>query len=125
MTTNPVGWFEIPVTVMPRAIKYYETVFNLKLVPPSEETGPVIMAFFPFTSGLPGASGALVKASGYNPSSAGSLVYFSVQSIESTIKTVTDLGCRVLKPKTSIGPHGFIAFIEDHDGNRIGIHCKS
>lgn len=31
MQNNVVGWFEIPVTNMDRAIKFYETVLDVKL----------------------------------------------------------------------------------------------
>ena len=31
MFTNPVGWFEIYVQDMTRAIKFYESVFDTKL----------------------------------------------------------------------------------------------
>jgi predicted enzyme related to lactoylglutathione lyase len=46
MENNLVGWFEIPVTDMERAIKFYEEVFDIKF---SRNTmGPLDMAWFPF-----------------------------------------------------------------------------
>jgi uncharacterized protein len=46
MKHNIVGWFEIPVSDMNRAIRFYETVFNLKL--DHQLLGPLEMAWFPF-----------------------------------------------------------------------------
>lgn len=31
MKKNAVGWFEIPATDMDRAVKFYETVFDIRL----------------------------------------------------------------------------------------------
>jgi predicted enzyme related to lactoylglutathione lyase len=40
------------------------------------------------------------------------------------LKRVEPAGGKVLQPKTSIGEFGFYAFVEDTEGNRIGIHSK-
>jgi hypothetical protein len=42
---NVVGWFEILVTDMERAIRFYEQVFDFKLNP--QQIGPLEMAWFP------------------------------------------------------------------------------
>jgi predicted enzyme related to lactoylglutathione lyase len=57
VTRNAVGWFEIPVNDMERAIKFYETVFEYKLE--RHQMGPLDMAWFPFAD-IPGAPGTLV-----------------------------------------------------------------
>lgn len=113
------GWFEIPIISMNRAIQYYETVFQVKLSPTSLDNPPVVSAYFPAVQ--MGITGALVKAPGYNPSSAGSMVYFIVASIDDVIARVNALNCRVLKQKTPIESGGAFAWIEDYDGNRLGI----
>lgn len=117
--TTLVGWFEIPVVSMNRAIQYYEAVFGVTLAPTSRENPAVVSAYFP--SATQGISGALVKNSGYNPSSAGSMVYFTVESVDAVIATVNKLGCRVLRPKTLVEGGGAFAWIEDYDGNRLGV----
>ena len=48
---NPVGWFEIPVTDMERATKFYGTVFNTELSPLPMEKGE--MMAFPWKDGAP------------------------------------------------------------------------
>lgn len=43
---NIVGWFEILVSNMERVIKFYETIFGVKLQ--REMMGNLDMAWFPF-----------------------------------------------------------------------------
>ena len=54
MDKNAVGWFEIPVTDMDRAIKFYETVFEISLS--RNNMGPLDMAWFPWVEGGIGAA---------------------------------------------------------------------
>lgn len=51
------------------------------------------------------------------------MVYFSVASIEETVQKATEKGSRVLNGKTFIGEFGFIAHLEDSEGNRIALHA--
>jgi predicted enzyme related to lactoylglutathione lyase len=119
--TNPVNWFEIPVDDLDRAKKFYETVLGIELS--LQEMGPLQMAWFPMTEGLPGATGSLVKGEGYSPSTAGSLVYFTVKDLDETLGRVSAGGGKVLFPKMSIGEYGFIAHFEDSEGNRVALHA--
>ena len=73
---NIGGWFEIPVTDMERAIKFYETVFKIKLS--RHKMGTLYMAWFPWAEDVnaPGASGSLVHHPDfYKPSTEGTLMY--------------------------------------------------
>ena len=117
---NAVNWFEIPTTDLDRATKFYETVMDKKLT--FMEMGPSKMAMFPMEQGAPNAAGALVKEEGYVPSHTGSVVYFSVESIEDTLAKVHDNGGSTITPKMSIGENGFIAHFEDCEGNRVALH---
>ena len=117
---NPVGWFEIPVTDLDRAKEFYEAVFGFKLE--VHEMGPLKMAWFPMKPNEPQATGSLVKADGYKPSHSGTLVYFSVNDIEVTLKKADDSGGKTLKAKYPIGEHGFVGILEDTEGNRVAIH---
>jgi predicted enzyme related to lactoylglutathione lyase len=120
---NPVNWFEIPVRKMERAKRFYDRVFEVNLA--LTDMGPAEMAWFPMSAGNPGAGGTLIKSDGYTPSHAGSVVYFSVPSIEACAARTTESGGRILLPKTGIGEHGFIAQIEDSEGNRVGLHART
>ena len=117
---NAVNWFEIPVKDIERARKFYETVLNTKLT--LEELEPFTMAFFPMTLGVPGAAGTLIKGESYEPSHAGTIVYFSVEDIEETLRRVNANGGKTLLPKKGIGEYGFIAHFEDTEGNRLALH---
>jgi uncharacterized protein len=113
---NPVTYFEIPVQNMERAITFYETVFCYTFEKDSIDGNE--MAFFPLDENGRGISGALAKGKTYNPSQAGTLIYFNSEDIE---KTLANRG-KILYPKTSIGTLGFVAEFEDSEGNRIGLH---
>ncbi len=121
--TNPVNWFEIPVNDLERARQFYETVFGFQLN--LNEMGPMKMAWFPMTTGGGGATGTLMKAEGYTPSHAGTLVYFSVTDIEATLDKVNANGGKTLLPKTGIGEHGYIAHFQDCEGNRVALHSMT
>ncbi len=60
---NQVGWFEIPTGDMRRAIRFYESVFDIKLE--EHEMGPLQMAWFPMKAGEMGSPGSLVQAKEY------------------------------------------------------------
>jgi len=118
--TNIANWFEIPVKDLERATRFYEKVFDVKLTP--EEMGGMKMAMFPFEMDGRGAAGSLMKAESYEPSHAGSVVYFSVDDIGETLRRITANGGKLLMPKTSIGQYGVIAQYEDTEGNRLALH---
>lgn len=119
---NPVCWFEIPVSDLKRARKFYEKVFGVKLK--LEDMDPVKMAFFPMSQTTFGAAGALAKCDGYfKPSHEGTLVYFSVASVEAALKKIEKAGGKTLMPVKSIGQYGFIAHFEDCEGNRVALHA--
>lgn len=117
--SNPVSWFEIPVTDMPRAKAFYEHVLNVKLHP--LDLGPLEMAMFPTRAGTPGATGALMKGEAFQPSQQGVQIYFTTPDVDGTLERVQELAGKVVLPKTRIGPLGFIASFEDSEGNRIGL----
>jgi predicted enzyme related to lactoylglutathione lyase len=117
---NPVNWFEIPVNDLSRATKFYETILGTELS--LNEMGPMKMAWFPMEREGSGAGGTLIKAEHYTPSQSGTLIYFSVDSIEDVYNRVDKNGGKTISPKQSIGEHGFIAIFQDSEGNRIGLH---
>ena len=118
--SNIANWFEIPVKDLERAAKFYEKVFDVKLTP--EEMGGMKMAMFPFEMEARGAAGALMKAESYEPSHAGTVVYFSVEDIPETLRRINANGGKTLMPRTSIGDYGAIAQYEDTEGNRLALH---
>jgi hypothetical protein len=118
--TNPISWFEIPVRDVGKARKFYENVFDTQLT--LEDMDGFNMAFFPMTENAPGAAGMLIKGETYEPSHAGTIVYFGVEDIEETLRRINANGGKTLLPKKSIGEYGYIAHFEDTEGNRLALH---
>ena len=125
--SNAVGWFEIPVMDMERAVKFYEAVLGHKLE--RHKMHEVDMAWFPMNMDIPGATGSLVcNPEFYQPSEKnGTLIYFTAFSgdVNNELKKVTENGGKVLVPKTKIGEdYGYMAVILDSEGNRIALHSQ-
>lgn len=122
MASNPVGWFEIYVADMPRARAFYETVFGLSLESLNAPMPDLEMWAFPMAMDRVGAGGALVKMAGVTPGGGGTLVYFTCEDCALEAVRAEGAGGRIMKPKFSIGPYGFIALVFDTEGNLIGLH---
>jgi predicted enzyme related to lactoylglutathione lyase len=125
LEVNAVGWFEIPVTDMDRAIKFYYTVFGFNLE--KHKFGDFIMAWFPHAD-KSGAPGSLVHDEKfYKPSQDGVLIYFSSPSgdLKNELDKVEAAGGKVLMPKKQISEDiGYMGMFLDTEGNRIAIHSK-
>jgi uncharacterized protein len=123
MKQNISAWFEIPVTDMTRAVKFYETVLGLKLQ--LQDLGELQMAWFPAVENAPGAPGTLVYHSKfYNPSADGVLIYLSSPSgnLSEDTRKVEEAGGKVLIPRRQVSENfGFMAVILDSEGNRIAL----
>jgi predicted enzyme related to lactoylglutathione lyase len=123
---NVVGWFEIPVNDMDRAMQFYETVFGFKLS--RNQMGPLDMAWFPWVDNGMGAGGSLVyHPDQYKPSSDGTLVYLTAWSgdVAVELSRIEAAGGKVLMEKKEISPeHGFMALFLDTEGNRIALHSR-
>ena len=116
---NPVGWFEIAVTNMERAIGFYEKTLGLELN--RQEIDGTQMAWFPVEEGSAyGATGSLIISDECKPGASATLIYFSVENIDEVLARVP--GSAILTQKTPIGEFGLYAHIEDSEGNRIGLH---
>jgi uncharacterized protein len=104
MTRNAVNWFEIPVTDLARAQRFYETLLGTALT--RETMGGEQMAIFP---------------------TEGTRVSFDAGvSIDAVLSLVAAAGGRVATPKTALPPGmGFFAHIEDSEGNIVGLHAMA
>lgn len=124
---NPVGWFEIPVKEMDRAMKFYNEVFGYELEKHDMEGG-MKMAWFPMHMEGQGAAGSLVQHEEWykvaSHGTEGTLVYFTSPSGDLTneLSKVEAAGGRIIKEKYDIGEHGFIGMFLDSEGNRVAIH---
>lgn len=123
---NAISWFEIPTTDLQRAQKFYETIFGITMTPLDLDN--IKMRMFPVDD--PSAvGGALCYSEGfYKPSMTdGPLLYLNANpDIQPVLDKVEAAGGKVLVPKTEISPeYGFMAVIQDTEGNRIGFHCTT
>ena len=112
-------YFEIPVSDLERAIKFYSSVFGCEFTRDNVHGNE--MALFSFNGNAAGITGALAKGETYKPSTSGSLIYLSSENIEKTLEKVTSLGGKILFPRTAAGVYGFVAEFKDLEGNRIAL----
>ncbi|NKB70357.1 MAG: VOC family protein [Candidatus Latescibacteria bacterium] len=119
---NTVVWFDIPVLDIDRAQTFYQRIFEVEMEAVPVPDGQ--MAMFPFSPGS--ASGALVQSTDYKPSLTGTVVYLNGgDDLAGPLSRIAAAGGSVLQEKTSIGEHGYIAFFQDTEGNRIGLHSPA
>lgn len=117
---NAINWFELYVTDFARAKRFYEAALKTSLQPAQMEGCQ--MAMFPFDE-KQGIGGAITKMDGWTPGAGGTLVYLNVEGeLDGVLSRVPSAGGAVLKPRMSIGEHGFIAIIKDTEGNPVGLH---
>jgi hypothetical protein len=119
---NVVTWFEIPVTDLVRAQKFYESLLGIAMK--RADMGQVKQLLFPRINDGAGIPGSLVMGAGYKPSLTGAIIFFTVDNIEASLKKVTEAGGKIVMPKLDIGKLGSIAHFEDSEGNRMGLWAK-
>jgi len=124
MKTVTVGWFEIPVLDMDRAIAFYTKVFEIEIN--KQNFGGTEMGWFPFDGEEKGASGTLIKSGDhYKPSTDGVLVYFSSVDVTSELNRIEKAGGKVLQEKAQISEdQGYMALFLDSEGNRVALHSQ-
>lgn len=118
---NAVGWFDIFVDDLNRAVDFYETVLGMKLEPMGDPTGETQMMSFPADMGVYGAGGALTKSPHARPGVGGTTIYFMAQDCAGPEARVADAGGVVVRPKFSIGEFGWLTLCHDTEGNLFGI----
>jgi len=117
---NAITWFDIPTTDFERAHKFYETILGAKMR--VDDSMGQRLGYFPMDP-KGDVGGDLVPPGEFNkPSRVGSRVYLSVESIDDVLGRVVKAGGKIAQAKYSIGKPGFIAIIEDTEGNSVGLH---
>lgn len=118
---NAIGWFDIYVDDLDRAVSFYETVLACKLEPMGDPTGENKMMAFPTDMALYGAGGALSKSAHARPGPGGTVVYFNTEDCAIEEARVEAAGGQVVRPKFSIGEFGWVSLCQDSEGNLIGL----
>lgn len=122
-----LNWFEIYVSDFDRAKQFYTEVFRFQMTDRRVETDRHMQmryATFPGQEGS-GPGGAIVKIEEVKPGPGGTLVYFDSEDVAIELGRVEKAGGKIIRPKLGIGEFGFIAFIEDTEGNMIGLRSKA
>ena len=120
---NLINWFEIAVSDLARATRFYEQVLAVQLR--QEVMDEVAMAIFPYQE--PATGGALCQMQGLQPSADGVVIYLDAGAdLSLPLQRVAAAGGQVLMPKTFLGENiGYIAWLRDSEGNRIGLHSMN
>lgn len=115
---GPIVWADIPVTDIARAKEFYERVTQqpVSYMPGTDDTIALI-------GSEPVSADLYVGV----PSHDGATVYLNTYGdIDGMLERVLEAGGKILDPKTFRGPMvGWIAFVEDSEGNRIGLQMPA
>jgi uncharacterized protein len=120
--TNAIGWFDIYVEDMDRAVAFYENVLAQKLEKIGDPTGETQMMSFAGDMQTYGAAGALVKSNHARPGMGGTMVYFSVEDCSVEQARVAAAGGSIVRPRFSIGQFGWVTLCTDTEGNMFGLN---
>jgi predicted enzyme related to lactoylglutathione lyase len=121
---NALNWFEISVSDISRAKKFYETIFDIKME--DQEMMGMKMSFFPFEDMNGKVSGGLVQGQMHKPSADGAKIYLNGNpDLNIALSKVEAAGGKVAMPKTKISDDiGFMAFFMDTEGNGMALHSN-
>ena len=122
---NSLNWFEISVTDIKSAKKFYENVFGIQM--DQKEMMGMQMAFFPFEDMNGKVAGGLVQGPMHKPSPDGSKVYLNGNpDLSQALSKVEAAGGKILMPKTKISDDiGHMAFFTDTEGNTVALHSNN
>jgi predicted enzyme related to lactoylglutathione lyase len=115
-------WFEIPAPDFDRAVRFYQTIFDVELQ--VLDMGAFKLAIFP-DAGASGGGALAHHPKAYQPSEThGPLVYFDGNpDLSAVLDRVEAAGGRVLRGKTQISDEfGYMAIFVDSEGNRVALH---
>ena len=124
-STNALNWFEISVSDISRAKKFYEEVFSIEM-PESDMMG-MKMAFFPYEDMNGKVAGGLVQSEQHKPSMDGAVVYLNANpDLNGALGKIEAAGGKVIMPKTHISAEvGHMAFFIDTEGNKVALHSNN
>ena len=122
--TNAINWFEIPVTDILRAKKFYESIFEIEME--EMEMPGMQYAMFPFDPMKGKVAGGLAQSPMHTPGTTGPIIYLNANpDLQKVLDRIEKAGGEIRMPKTSIGQNGFMAFFTDSEGNAIALHSNA
>jgi len=120
---NAISWFEIPTTNIDRAQKFYETVFEISMIP--LDMPQLQMRLFPVADPMNIGGALTYNKEFYKPSATdGPLVYLNGNpDVQMILDRIEGAGGKIIVPKTQISPeYGYMAVFIDTEGNRMALH---
>lgn len=135
-----ICWFEIPVKNMHRAVHFYSNVLDVAFE--EQMLGGILHAVFKNKRGENfEITGALRDVSDSDDKIFGSVIFFDVnrQGMDNVLKKTESYGGKILMPKTLLKnklkdgrvtiaktyidqQSGYVAYIMDTEGNKIGLY---
>lgn len=124
--SNAINWFEIPVTNLEAAARFYETVLADQDGKPRTLRrildGRRPTAIFAH-EGDKAVGGALVVDPNLRPGTGDTVIYLDVSGrLDASLARVAKAGGQIVCAKTDIGENGCFALVKDPDGNVVGLH---
>ena len=123
--TNALNWFEISVSDITRAKKFYEEIFSIEMF--EQEMMGMKMAYFPIDMMSGKVGGGIVESQYHKPSADGVKVYLNANpDMEVILAKIDAAGGQVMMPKTKISDEiGYMAGFVDTEGNHIALHSNA
>jgi uncharacterized protein len=121
---NVFTWVDIPTKDFHRAVKFYSELLGEEVR--VDDSMGMKLGFLPM-EGKEGVGGGLVPPNPeHEPSPNGTRVYLSCEGIlDDIIGRVEKIGGKIVQPKFKLEGAGWIALIEDSEGNIVGLHSFS
>lgn len=117
---NAINWFDIPAVDFERAVRFYEAILGVTLHREPSPSTNTMNGIFPADRN--GSTGAVCAGEGYAPSADGSIIYLNANGqLDAILSRVEAAGGKILRPKTDISPFGYMAWLLDSEGNRVGL----
>lgn len=114
-----IKWFGIPTLDFDRALKFYNTIFDIKMIEEEDKEGGY--RFANFFDPKEGMSGCIHSEQKIKPGKEGPRIYLDTfGKIDEVLARVGPAGGNVIG-REDVGEYGVMALIEDTEGNYIGL----
>lgn len=119
--TQTLIWLDIPVIDLPRAINFYQQVFDCALQDHRPASPTATLKISGSSNGF-----TLFQTPLELPTSSGMVPYLNCENrLEQALSQTRLMGGRVLHHIQKMEPFGFRAVILDSEGNRLALHSSS
>lgn len=118
--------FEIHAEDVPRAVAFYQAVFDWQVQDWSEYAGMPYFGVITGEDGQPGINGAIMQRQGGNPAAgatvAGGVLTMGSDDFDATAAKVDAAGGQVAMPKHALPGMAWQGYFLDTEGNVFGVH---